>query len=117
VRLTPRLTALCPVAHWADVAPTSAMARKKAGARFRVGQRMPFRVLEVKLDAQPRRVLLTAKKTLLASDLPRIASYAAAAVGTVTHGTVTGFQEFGVFVGLYGGVQALLRYSTAPLCL
>ena len=29
VRLTPRLTALVPVAHWADVAPTTAQVRPR----------------------------------------------------------------------------------------
>jgi rRNA biogenesis protein RRP5 len=47
VRITPRLSALCPVAHWADVAPSSAQAKKKAAARFPIGSRQTFRVLEV----------------------------------------------------------------------
>ena len=68
-----------------------------------------FLLLQVKLDTRPRSVTLTAKKTLLNSDLPRITSYEQAVPGLCTHGVVTGFADFGVYISLYGGVTAVLR--------
>ncbi len=61
VRLTPRVTALCPHSHLSDVAG------KKVAAKFKVGQKLNFRVWDVKLDTQPKKITLTLKKTLLTS--------------------------------------------------
>jgi rRNA biogenesis protein RRP5 len=77
-----------------------------------VGTRLKVRILEA--DPSRRRVTVTAKKTLLNSKLPIVAT-AGSAPGTVTHGYVTGLEPYGVFVSFYGGKKGLARLADLGL--
>jgi rRNA biogenesis protein RRP5 len=83
-----------------------------AFSRTQAGTRLKVRILEA--DASRRRVTVTAKKTLLNSKLPIVATVGTAP-GTVTHGYVTGLEHYGVFVSFYGGRKGLARLADLGL--
>jgi rRNA biogenesis protein RRP5 len=87
--------------HMADVTPSN------PAARFKERQTIACRVLKV--EPERRRILLTAKPTIVDSTLPVIASFADAVPGTVTHGTISRvWPDRGVFVELCGGIGGLV---------
>jgi rRNA biogenesis protein RRP5 len=87
--------------HMADVTPSNPV------ARFKERQTIACRVLKV--EPERRRILLTAKPTIVDSTLPVIASFADAVPGTVTHGTISRvWPDRGVFVELCGGIGGLV---------
>lgn len=79
---------------------------------LQTGTRLKVRILEA--DVSRRRVTVTAKKTLLNSKLPIVATVGTAP-GTVTHGYVTGLEHYGVFVSFYGGCKGLARLADLGL--
>ncbi|KRX55165.1 Protein RRP5 -like protein [Trichinella sp. T9] len=76
-------------------------------AKFVVGQTVPTRVLAVDKDLQ--RLYLTAKRSLVKSDLPLLSDYTAEAVGNVYDGFVVQLLERGgVLIGFYNNVRGVL---------
>jgi rRNA biogenesis protein RRP5 len=78
---------------------------KSIPAKFKQGADIKCRVLYV--DAEKKRVYLTAKKTLVSSKLEPISSYDSAAVGNIAHGVIVGKGPYGVIVQFYNKVKAL----------
>ncbi|KAJ3186618.1 hypothetical protein HDU85_007438 [Gaertneriomyces sp. JEL0708] len=99
VTLTSTIKALCPSTHLADVKLTN------PEKKFKVGGTLKAQVLSV--DPKNKRVVLTSKKSLVNSELPRITSYLEAQVGQVSHGVITAVKDFGCLVTFYGNVKAL----------
>ena len=60
------------------------------------------------MDLTRRRILLTAKKTLLNSTLPPLTSYASSIQGHSFHGTIVSLTPRGAVVEFYGGVRGYL---------
>ncbi|KAL1237724.1 Protein RRP5 [Trichinella spiralis] len=76
-------------------------------AKFVVGQTVPTRVLAVDKDLQ--RLYLTAKRSLVKSDLPLLSAYTEEAVGNVYDGFVVQLLErSGVLIGFYNNVRGVL---------
>lgn len=92
-----------PSLHLADVAI------RKPSAKFKIGQKLRCRVLAV--DATARKLKLTNKRTLVASELPVVTSYADAPLGAVVHGFVAAVKSFGLIVSFYNGISGLLPKS------
>ena len=65
-----------------------------------------FQVLKVQADK--KKITLTHKKTLLNSDLPIITSYTEAQVGSAVLGFALNVQSYGVVLGFYNDVRALM---------
>ncbi|KAE9408289.1 U3 snoRNP-associated protein Rrp5 [Gymnopus androsaceus JB14] len=86
--------------HYADIV------LKNPSKRFKVGATIKCRVLVV--DPEKNRVFLTAKKSLIDSDLPRITSFEAAKVGLVTHGVVFKVLPKALMIEFYNNVKAII---------
>ncbi|BDA47226.1 probable protein RRP5 homolog [Coccomyxa sp. Obi] len=100
VKLAPGVKALVPTMHMSD------SGSERARAKFKEGQKVTGRVLEV--DPAARRITLSLKKLLVGEKLPPFASWQEAAQpGARAHGFVTGMQEYGVFVSFCNGVRGL----------
>eukprot|EP00899_Mesostigma_viride_P026493 jgi/Mesvir1/7028/Mv09156-RA.1 len=98
------VTALCPALHVSDAATNTSRPSK---TKFQVGTELQCRVLEC--DVSKKSVLVTHKKTLVKSTLPILSQPADAVEGIVTHGVVTGVQDYGVFVKFYGHMSGLVH--------
>jgi len=77
--------------------------------RFKEGSKIKCNVLNV--DLARRRILLTAKKTLLKSTLPPLTSYSPEAVGNAYHGTIVSLTPHGAIVEFYANVRGYLPVS------
>ncbi|KAF9040398.1 nucleic acid-binding protein [Hymenopellis radicata] len=86
--------------HYADIA------LKHPAKRFKVGASIKCRVLVV--DLQRKRVSLTAKKTLLDSDLPIVSSLEDAQIGLVTNAVIFKITDKQLFVEFYNNVKAIV---------
>ncbi|PWN19489.1 nucleic acid-binding protein [Microstroma glucosiphilum] len=92
--------------HFADVP------LKKPEKKYKPGATVKARVLSV--DPARNRIVLTLKKSLVASELPVISSIQDARVGVVTQATVSKFVENrGLIVDLFGGLRAFVSTSEA----
>ncbi len=60
------------------------------------------------MDPERNRVSLTAKKSLLESDLPRITAFDDAKVGVVTHGVVFKILPKALMVEFYNNLKAVI---------
>ena len=76
---------------------------------FNILSSLNFQVLKVQADK--KKIALTHKKTLLNSDLPIITSYSDVKVGSVIHGYAINVQSYGVVLGFYNDVRALMPKS------
>ena len=73
-----------------------------------------FDVLQVlAVDPNKKRILLTAKKTLVESDLPIITSMADAETGMVTHGVVCKVLPKSILVELFNNVRVIVPGNEA----
>ena len=99
VKLAEGIKALCPPLHISDIVGRTTSAKVAPGAKLK------FRVLNV--DRNSRRATVSHKRTLVKSELAVIAQIEDAVPGSVTHGVVTGVNEYGVFVSLYGDLKGL----------
>jgi ribosomal protein S1 len=75
-------------------------------ARFKLGEKLDLRVLEVDATTDPAnpKLQLTNKRALVQSDLPALSSAQDLKVGVVAHGVVTGSSEKGVWVTFFGAL-------------
>jgi rRNA biogenesis protein RRP5 len=60
------------------------------------------------VDPDRKRIVLTAKKTLLESDLPILSKIDDAKVGVVTHGVVVSVSEKHILVEFYNHLKAVV---------
>ena len=107
VKLAEGIKALCPPLHVSDIVGRTTSSKVSPGAKLK------FRVLNV--DKNSRRATVSHKRTLIKSELPVIASLEDALPGAVTHGVVTGVNEYGVFISLYGDLRGLANVNDLGL--
>ncbi|KAJ3175830.1 rRNA biogenesis protein rrp5 [Geranomyces variabilis] len=109
VRLTPggvivalagTINGFCPKLHYADIALSQPEKMFKEGAIIKC------QVLSV--DVKNKRVILTHKKSLLNSTLPKIVSYDTTKSGDIGHGVISAVKSFGCIVTFYNEVRALV---------
>ncbi|KAF5352778.1 hypothetical protein D9756_006044 [Leucocoprinus leucothites] len=86
--------------HYADIR------LKHPGKRFKVGASIKCRVLLV--DPERKRIALTAKKTLLDSQLPVLSSLEHVRVGIVAHAVVFKVHEKHLLVEFYNNLKAVV---------
>ncbi|KAI5124164.1 hypothetical protein M0805_000972 [Coniferiporia weirii] len=86
--------------HYADIM------LKHPQKRFKPGTSVKCRVLAVNPDR--KRILLTAKKTLVESDLPIISCFEDVETGLVTHGIVSKVLEKSLILGFYNNMRAIV---------
>ncbi|KAK7059164.1 rRNA biogenesis protein rrp5 [Paramarasmius palmivorus] len=86
--------------HYADIA------LKHPAKRFRVGSTIKCRVLVV--DAERKRISLTAKKTLLESTLPIVSSFEDAEVGQLAHAVIFKVTSKSLMVEFFNNVKAVI---------
>ncbi|EIW86889.1 hypothetical protein CONPUDRAFT_115715 [Coniophora puteana RWD-64-598 SS2] len=91
--------------HYADIA------LKHPSKRFKPGGSVKCRVLTV--DPERKRVVLTAKKTLVDSELPIISSFEDAKVGMVVHAVVFKVFEKGLQLEFFNNVKAFVPVREA----
>ncbi|GAX80532.1 hypothetical protein CEUSTIGMA_g7970.t1 [Chlamydomonas eustigma] len=103
----PGIKGLIPKLHASDLGTSKAL------TKFKVGQKVSGKVLEV--DVAARRMTLTLKPGLLGSKLQCLASKQQLAPGLRTHGMITGVQDYGVFVSFYGGISGLAHVGELGL--
>ncbi|KAF9076092.1 hypothetical protein BDP27DRAFT_1313888 [Rhodocollybia butyracea] len=86
--------------HFADIK------LKNPAKRFKVGATIKCRVLVV--DPERNRVSLTAKKSLIDSNLPPITTFEEAKVGVLAHGVVFKVLPKALMVEFYNGIKAVV---------
>ncbi|KAH9898165.1 U3 snoRNP-associated protein Rrp5 [Cubamyces lactineus] len=86
--------------HYADIT------LKHPQKRFKPGSSIKCRVLVV--DPERKRIALTAKKTLVESNLPIVAQLSDAQVGLVTHAVVFKVSEKSLQVEFYNNLKAIV---------
>ncbi|XP_065187378.1 protein RRP5 homolog isoform X2 [Sycon ciliatum] len=101
VAVSDHLRGFIPLMHLADIP------LKKPGKKFREGGKVACRILEV--TPARRRLLLTAKKTMVRSELPVLSKISEALVGSNYTGFVAGIRHYGLIVAFYGGTTGLLH--------
>jgi len=79
---------------------------RNQGRGRRVGTRLRFRVLDV--NAATRRITLTRKSALLASDLAPLTALASASIGQSYDGYVAAILPSGLVVRFYAGIKGLV---------
>ncbi|KAI8806617.1 hypothetical protein BJ742DRAFT_679848, partial [Cladochytrium replicatum] len=88
-----------PKMHFADVVIS------KPEKKFKVGGEVKCQVISV--DAGKKKLLLTARKSLMGADLPIVSKFEDAKPGMITMGVVVAVRQFGCIVRFYGDVQGL----------
>ncbi|KAI0027317.1 nucleic acid-binding protein [Vararia minispora EC-137] len=91
--------------HYADIP------LKQPQRRFKPGASIKCRVLIV--DADRKRIVLTAKKTLVESDLPLITSFEEAKVGMITHAVVFRIAERRLQIEFFNNVKGSVPIQEA----
>ncbi|KZT35635.1 nucleic acid-binding protein [Sistotremastrum suecicum HHB10207 ss-3] len=86
--------------HYADIA------LKHPQKRFKEGSSITCRILGV--DAEREKIMLTAKKTLVQSELPIISNMDDVQVGMTTHGVISKILDTGVLVEFYDRIRAFV---------
>ena len=106
VALSEFIKAMCPLSHLADVKLSN------PNKKFKRGDVIPVRVLANNNRGSGRKqMLVTARKSLVKSRLPIVASYDEALVGTISHGVITALKDFGALVTFYNNVRGLVPAS------
>ncbi|OZJ03378.1 hypothetical protein BZG36_04497, partial [Bifiguratus adelaidae] len=100
ISLTDTIHALIPNLHLSDVKLSN------PEKKFNVGSKVSTRVLAA--DASNKRVILTAKRSIVNSDLPIISSYEEATPGKSTHGVITSVRDNGCLVTFYSDVHGFV---------
>ena len=91
--------------HFADIK------LKQPGRRFKPGASLKAKVLVV--DTERKRISLTAKKTLIESDLPVVAKFEDARPGVITHAVVFKVHEKHIMIEFYNNLKALVPLKEA----
>ncbi|KAI9002578.1 hypothetical protein DFJ74DRAFT_696109 [Hyaloraphidium curvatum] len=103
VKLTEAVNGFVPTAQLSDVK------LQRPDKMFKPGQKLKLRIVSVNPEA--RRMVLTAKKSLVQDSLPVLSSYQAAVEGTIVQGTVTKVDRWGCIVSFYANVKGLVPIS------
>ncbi|XP_078079096.1 protein RRP5 homolog isoform X2 [Mustelus asterias] len=110
VKLTEHIRGLVPRTHLADIP------LKHPEKFYSVGDYVKCRVLTV--NSESKKLLLTRKKTLVASTLPLLTQYKDAEPRRSAHGYIVSVKPFGCIVRFYNEVRGLVpvqELSTQPI--
>eukprot|EP00250_Pteridium_aquilinum_P021384 c25103_g1_i1 orf=322-6036(-) len=107
VKLADGVRALCPLQHMTE------FQRTKPSAKFKVGAKMKFKVLTCATDT--KKITVTHKKTMLLSELKPVTTYEEAVEGLVTHGWISGIEDYGCFICFYNNVKGLVHRTELGL--
>jgi rRNA biogenesis protein RRP5 len=91
---------LCPTMHLSDITLS------RPEKLFKVGALMNFKVLSK--DVAERKLILSAKKSLVNSKYKPILSYTDAQPGDMASGVIVSVKDFGVIVTFYNQVRAIV---------
>lgn len=100
LKLSKRIKAFCPRSHLSDIAVTD------PESRFKKDTKVKIRVLSV--DTRNRKIIVTAKKTLVTSNLPLITSFEGIKDGQFSHGYIITIKSFGCIVGFFNNVKGVV---------
>ncbi len=100
LQISPHLRAIVPALHYSDTV------HKKSHKKFKEGQTVSGRVLEVKPD---RKIIVTMKKSLIESKYPMIAGFDDVVSGMRSHGVVTGVKDKGIFVTFFNNIAGMIN--------
>ncbi|XP_066549502.1 protein RRP5 homolog [Amia ocellicauda] len=109
VKVTEHIRGMVPRTHLADII------LKNPEIKYSAGDQITCRVLYV--ISEQKKLVLTRKKTLLESILPRFCTYEDAKPGCVSHCHILAVKNFGCVVGFYGNIKGLVpikELSTEP---
>lgn len=110
VRLGDKLKGFVTPMHMSDVPALDArghpLKEVKASGRFAIGAKIACRILSC--DPTKKKLMLTAKKTLVRCKLPALATYTDLEPGSIAHGFVTGHNSAGIIVTFFDGVHGLV---------
>ncbi|MCO5547404.1 hypothetical protein L7F22_000852 [Adiantum nelumboides] len=107
VKLADGVKALCPLQQMSE------FQRSKPSAKFKVGAILKFKVLTCASDT--KKITLTHKKTMVSSKLTPLITYEEAVEGLVTHGWISGVEDYGCFVCFYNSVKGLVHRTELGL--
>lgn len=103
VALTDTISGFIPTIQMSDVL------LRDPSKLFKVGASIKCQVLSC--DPEQRRLLMTHKKSLVGSTLPKLTEYDSIEPGTVTCGVINGFIKDACFVSFYNGVKGYVHIS------
>ncbi|KAH7441212.1 hypothetical protein KP509_03G029000 [Ceratopteris richardii] len=107
VKLADGLKAICPLQHMSE------FELLKPTAKFKVGKKLKFKVLTCAVDT--KKITLTCKKTMVVSKLKPLTAYEEAIEGLVTHGWISGIEDYGCFICFYNNVKGLVHRTELGL--
>ncbi len=99
VVLSEFISGFVPKVHTGDVPLSDALVQVK----MKKGAFIKCKVIQ--LDPEEKRCILTAKKTLIRSDLPLIDSFDNLSLGQETYGTVVSIQSYGLLVSFLNDLK------------
>ena len=106
VALSEFIKAMVPPSHFADSKLSN------PNKKFKRGQVIPVRVLANNSRGKGyKQMLVSARKSLVKSNLPIVATYSEELVGTITHGVITALKDFGCLITFYDNVRGLIPAS------
>ena len=111
VRITDAITGFCPRLHCSD-APNE-LSQTAMAKKFAEGAKLKWRVLVA--DAAKNKLIVTARRSLLASKAEPLAQLDDAQEGAKYAGVVANVQSFGVFIEFFGNVRGLAHRSQLGL--
>ncbi|KAJ3122551.1 rRNA biogenesis protein rrp5 [Physocladia obscura] len=100
VSLTDRINGVIPSSHLGEAVV------KNPSRIFKVDATVKCRVLAV--DVEAKKVVLTLKKPLVNSTLHIVSTYDASNIDTITEGHILAIKDFGLIVGFYNNVKAIV---------
>eukprot|EP00656_Telonema_subtile_P003300 TRINITY_DN11508_c0_g1_i2.p1 TRINITY_DN11508_c0_g1~~TRINITY_DN11508_c0_g1_i2.p1 ORF type:complete len:1212 (+),score=418.90 TRINITY_DN11508_c0_g1_i2:110-3745(+) len=108
VKLTDSITGFIPIMHLSD-----RPAADNGTLKFTTGQTIKARVLTV--DPVKRSVILTLKRSMVASEFPALTSFDVAQPGEAYHGYVSSAKPAGMFVSFYDSVFGMIPKAELDL--
>lgn len=100
LKISPHLKATVPALHYSDTV------HKKSHKKFKEGQTVSGRVLEVK--SGKKKIVVTLKKSLVESKYPMLTSMEDVVTGMRSHGVVTGIKDNGIFVTFFNNISSMI---------
>lgn len=102
VKMSEFVRAFIPRIHTGDVPLSEALLKRK----MKPGTSLKARVVSV--DANEKRCIVTAKKTIVKSRLPLIVDFDDLSIGMQTYGVVVSIKDYGLLIGFFNDLKGLL---------
>ncbi len=112
VSLSDFVSGFIPKIHTSDVPLSEALLPRK----MKPGSEIKCKIIQ--LNADEKRCVLTAKKTLIKSKLPLVSSFDDLNVGMETYGVIVSIQSYGILLSFLNDIKGLLprqQISTSAL--